>query len=114
MKKVFLIGILTACTMCVSAQCVEVKGVECNKTKKYNDFICFHFSNKNKYQVTVEIELWRKEVYIESENKRYPEALDDTKTIILNADDDYKWKINMRGYHDHDYYVKFKVFKCPE
>jgi hypothetical protein len=137
-KKIFLIGILMASTMLVSAQCVEVKGVEtemvcyenCNPndednwsgwtqagTTKYPK-IGFKFSNMNKYQVTIEAELWNtnaEELYSSIELK---ESINKTKTFVLEAGEDYVWKVSLSAegelrYRYKNNYVKFKTFKCP-
>lgn len=116
MKRIFVIlglYILTA-TMVVSAQCVEVKGVETRKKLEPESEMGFVFSNKNNYTVTIEAELRRPTcdgggavTYVTIE----------TKSFVLDVKEEYVWKAPFWFRHADcgymDTYVVFKVFKCP-
>jgi hypothetical protein len=120
-KKVFLIGILMASTMPVSAQCVEVKGVETKMTGEIPSdcFYCngygdFSFSNLNNYTVTIEAELRRPACAGEGGPSYVTIA---TKTFVIEAKETYNWHTIRIFDHSKcgkmDTYVIFKVFKCP-
>ena len=119
-KKIFLVGILMASTMFVSAQCVEVKGVETKKgeitppkANGYHAYGYFNFSNLNNYTVTIEAELRR--AACASNGASYVTI--ETKTFVLEAKEEYNWNtIRLffhRGCNYMDTYVVFKAFKCP-
>lgn len=117
--------VLVLCIISVTSaftQCVEVKGVESKKvcydncdSKNYDQDYGFEFVNLNKYQVSIEVELWWKG---DDNNK---ERITQTKTFVIEAGETYVWKTNLgilpyRGgcetCQDANY-VKFKTFKCP-
>ena len=124
MKKRFvcLALFLISTTTCLFAQCFEVKGVETktvcteereNRPEKYG----FAFINKNKFQVTVEAELW--EVQRERKKKVIPAKIVKTQTFVIEAGEEYVWKSDFLYFSDwrtketEGHYVKFKAFRCP-
>jgi hypothetical protein len=132
-KKMFLIGILMASAMFVSAQsqnqsgCVEVRGVEtklvcyedCESKDTWAPRHGFAFTNNNSYYVSIEAEVYRKRHTCG--NDVYTEARMDTKSFDVAPKETYIWKVNMRiedRYHSEcsslkTYFVTFKAYKCP-
>jgi hypothetical protein len=137
MKKIVLLTtmLVLACNI-TFAQCVEVKGVEtkqvcyegCNPDGSfdgwrnggtyYTPIVGFNFNNLNKYQVTIEAELWWKGYTNEKEDPNVQQ----TKTFVIEAGENYVWKVGLKvdswdyknSNSPHNCYVKFKVFKCPQ
>ena len=122
MKKVFVVLFLLNITTCLYAQCFEVKGVEtkivCTEAceislAKYG----FSFSNKNKFQVTVEAELW--EIQREMIRKKViiPSKIIKTHTFVIDAGEVFIWKTGLyysdwRTNETDGHYIKFKTFRC--
>jgi hypothetical protein len=148
MKKILIIaGLCMIAATNAFAQCVEVKGVEtkivcyadCNPKdeSKLGAWVSgmvsgsnlykypksgFKFTNMSKYQVTIEAEFWKQQ----EENGSYdnktiiPAKIIQPKTFVLEAGEEYVWKVGMEAsYQNENYgtfnnhYVKFKAFKCP-
>ena len=123
MKNVFVFLALFLINTCLYAQCFEVKGVETktvctdereNRSEKYG----FSFINKNKFQVTVEAELWEEQREMIKKKIIIPAKIVKTQTFVLEAGEEYVWKTDLYYYdwrtkETGDYYLKFKVFRCP-
>lgn len=112
------------------AQPQEVKGVEtkwviyegkpyeCSGSRgstTYNTYYGYEFSNRNKYQITVEMELYEK--------GEYRDKIITTKSFVLDDGENYVFKQeDKEDFHEHStwlyhtkasskYYIKFKSFK---
>ena len=121
MKKIFVLlsFCLTNTTIYLLAQSLEVKGVETkivcteaceNVSAKYG----FLFINKNKFQVTVEAELW--EVQRQIKKIIIPARIVKTQAFVIEAGEEYVWKTDLyysdwRTKETDGHYVKFKTFR---
>lgn len=128
MKKAFLLSLfLLASTVCSFAQLKEVRGVETkrtayNKTGDKTDYFGFTFTNKNKYPVSIDVELWYQGhpyFYWTGDNPKEDPRIVQTKAFILEAGEEYLWKTDLANgsgpvahYWSPDkYYVKYKAYK---
>jgi len=147
MKKIKILVCLCFLTLSTStfAQLKEVKGVETkwvvyNGTDYYvsassgnvikNEYFGYSFTNINKYDITIESELWVAKQEIEKDRMgnvvktSFKEVLVDTKTFVLQSNEEYVWKHNGKKdfqvyiYYSTvldkvagDYFIKFKAYK---
>ena len=106
-----------ASTILVSAQCIEVKGVESQRIETNESG--FEFNNSNNYAVTVEAELRIPSYFGENRTSRNFYTID-TKTFVIGAKEKYLWKADLSisfGIGNSNRvktYVVFKTFKCQE
>ena len=117
MKKIVVIlGLSLFATVSMFSQCLEVKGVETKKVSyessengrsrtKYGH----EFSNKNDFQVTIEVELWQAQR--ETKKTIIPAKIVQTISFVLEAGGKYVWECD-DSYDWYDCYVKFNTFRC--